>query len=47
MHMYACVLLRERTGLTYKEISRDFDIFGDLKFSSLREVYRNMKKRGI
>jgi hypothetical protein len=41
------VLLRERTGLTYKEISRDFDIFGDLKFSSLREVYRNMKKRGI
>jgi hypothetical protein len=25
------VLLRERTGFTYKEISRDFDIFGDIK----------------
>ena len=41
------VLLKDKAGLTYKEISRDFDIFGDLKFSSLREIYRNKKRRGI
>ncbi len=41
------VLLKDKTGLTYKEISRDLDIFGGLKFSSLREIYRNMKRRGI
>jgi hypothetical protein len=40
------VLLKDKAGLTYKEISRDFDIFGDLTFSSLREINRNMKRRG-
>ena len=38
------VLIKDKAGLTYKEISRDVDIFGDLKFSSLREIYRNMKR---
>jgi len=39
------VFLKDRGGLTYKEISRDFDIFLDLRFSSLRELYRSTKKR--
>jgi len=39
------VFLKDRAGLTYKEISRDFDIFVDLRFSSLRELYRSMKRR--
>jgi hypothetical protein len=40
------VLLKDRAGLKYKEIG-EFDIFGDLKLGSLREIYRNMKRRGI
>jgi hypothetical protein len=40
------VLLKDRAGLKYKEIG-EFDIFGDLKLSFLREIYRNMKRRGI
>jgi len=36
------VLLKDKGGLTYKEI-REIDIFGDLKYDSLRGIYRNMK----
>jgi hypothetical protein len=45
--MKLLVFLKDKAGLTYKEISGDFDIFGDLRFSSLREIYRNMKRRGF
>ncbi len=38
------VLLKEKAGLTYKEIS-GFDIFGDLKLGSLGRIYKNMKSR--
>jgi hypothetical protein len=38
------VLIKDKAGLTYKETNRDVDIFGELKFSSLREIYRNMKR---
>jgi REP element-mobilizing transposase RayT len=38
------VLLKDKAGLTYKEISF-LDIFGDLNFNSLRGIYRNVKKR--
>ena len=39
------VLLKDQAGLTYKEIGK-FDIFGYLKFNSLRGIYRNMKRKG-
>jgi hypothetical protein len=38
------VLLKEKAGLTYKEIS-GFDIFGDLKLGSPGRIYKNMKSR--
>jgi hypothetical protein len=40
------VLLKDKGGLTYKEI-REIDIFGDLRFNSLRGIYRNMKSKSI
>jgi hypothetical protein len=33
--MTLLVLLKDKAGLTYKEISRDFDIFGVEKISSV------------
>lgn len=39
------VCLKDRGGLTYKEIRSEFDIFLDLKFGSLRELYRSTRKR--
>ena len=39
------VWLKERAGLTYKEISQ-FDIFCDVQFDTLRDIYRRMKARG-
>jgi hypothetical protein len=38
------VLLKDKAGLTYKEISK-FEIFGDIRLVSLRSIYRNMKKK--
>ncbi len=38
------VSLKERAGLNYKEIA-EIEIFRNLKFSSLRSMYRNMKKK--
>ena len=40
------VLLKDKAGLTYKEIS-GVDIFGDLdlKIGSLGRIYKNMKSR--
>jgi REP element-mobilizing transposase RayT len=40
------VLLKDKSGLTYKEISK-FDIFSGLNFDSLRSIYRNMRKREL
>ncbi len=40
------VMLKDAAGLTYKEISR-FEIYGDLKFSSLREIYRSVKLKKL
>jgi REP element-mobilizing transposase RayT len=36
------VWLRERAGLTYREINR-LDIFCDVSFDTLRDIYRRMK----
>lgn len=36
------VWLREKAGLTYREIHR-LDIFCDLSFDTLRDIYRRMK----
>jgi hypothetical protein len=38
------VLLKDVAGITYKEIS-EFDIFGDLRFNSLRGIYRSVKRK--
>lgn len=38
------MLLKERAGLRYSQIS-EFDIFSDLRFDSLRGIYRNMRKK--
>ncbi|MGD2086122.1 MAG: hypothetical protein PVH61_08065 [Candidatus Aminicenantes bacterium] len=38
------VNLKERAGLKYKEVA-EIEIFKNLKFSSLRSMYRNMKKQ--
>lgn len=38
------VLLKDKTGLTYREIGT-LDIFGDLNLNSLRSIYRNSKRR--
>ncbi|MCP4219577.1 MAG: hypothetical protein GY765_33395, partial [bacterium] len=40
------VYLKERAGLKYKEIG-EFDIFGDLKFTSLRSIYGIKRKKKI
>jgi hypothetical protein len=39
------VRLKDRAGLTYKEIGR-FDVFGDVHLDTLRDIYRRMKARG-
>jgi REP element-mobilizing transposase RayT len=41
---YLLVLLKEKSGLTYKEI-RELDIFADLRNDSLRGIYRNMNMK--
>ncbi|MCK4765234.1 MAG: transposase [Candidatus Aminicenantes bacterium] len=38
------VMLKDKAGLTYKEISK-FEIFGDIQLVSLRSMYRNVRKR--
>ena len=39
------VKLKDRAGLTYKEISQ-FDVFGDVHLDTLRDLYRRMKAKG-
>ena len=40
------VFLKDQAGLTYKEIGK-LDIFGFLKFNSLRGIYKNIKRKGL
>jgi len=39
------VWLKNRAGLTYKEISQ-FDVFCDVHLDTLRDIYRRMKAKG-